>query len=266
MARNVEEPVRSAGDAHNDYHEDHPAFGVAIVTRSSGSPRTLFQSDLQHNESIRLSICHAQRSRNLIRDWVFPRREVVEVEMSLAQWGSLVSSIGIGSGVPVTIRSIDQKQVPGLPYQPRIAEAVAETKDTVRRLMEGARRTFDALKVGFEGKVGIKEMRRLMDSHESSLTNTESNAGFAIKQVTEATEQVVSQGKSDIEAHILAAAQLTGLTAPVQVPELMITDESPLTPREERALNFGVNGGRPIEDEVLDDAADEQDDPSWKLS
>lgn len=219
-ARDVQAPVRTEGDAHNDYHEDHPAFGVAVVTRASGSPRTLFQSDLQHNETIVLSIRQAQRSRNLIRDWIFPRREIVEVEMSLAQWGSLVSSIGIGSGVPVTIRHIDQKPVPGLPYEPRIAEAVAETKQTVQRLMKNARESFDVLKKTFEEKRGVKEMRAAMDRHESSLRNTESNAGFAIKQVTEATEQVVAQGKSDIEAHILSAQMLTGMRASIDAPSL----------------------------------------------
>lgn len=218
--RTTEAPVRSEGDAHNDYHEDHPAFGVAVVTRSSGTGRALFQSDLLHNETIHLSIRRAQRSRNLIRDWVFPRREIVEVEMSLAQWGSLVSSIGIGSGVPVTIRSVDQALVPALPYEPRIAEAVAETKQTVQRLMKDARASFDKLKSAFEGKKGVKEVRAAMDRHESSLRNTESNAGFAIKQVTEATEQVVAQGKSDIEAHILSAQMLTGMRASVDAPVL----------------------------------------------
>lgn len=218
--RTTEAPVRSAGDAHNDYHEDHPAFGVAVVTRSSGTGRALFQSDLLHNETIHLSIRRAQRSRNLIRDWVFPRREIVEVEMSLAQWGSLVSSIGIGSGVPVTIRSVDQALVPNLPYEPRIAEAVAETKNTVQRLMKDARESFDALKSAFESKKGIKEVREAMRHHESSLRNTESNAGFAIKQVTEATEFVVAQAKTDIESHILNAQMQTGLIAPIEAPVL----------------------------------------------
>ncbi len=216
----IEEPVRTEGDAHNDYHEDHPAFGVITVTRASGTPRTLFQSDLQHNETIVLSVRRAQRSRNLIRDLIFPRREIVEVEMSLAQWGSVVSSIGIGSGVPVTIRSVDQVLQPGLPYQPRIAEAVAETKQTVQRLMEGARQTFDVLKSAIEGKKGIREVRDALFHHESSLRNTESNAGFAIKQVTEATETVVAQAKSDIESHILNAQMQTGLIAPIEAPVL----------------------------------------------
>lgn len=216
----IEEPVRTEGDAHNDYHEDHPAFGVITVTRASGTPRTLFQSDLQHNETIVLSVRRAQRSRNLIRDWVFPRREIVEVEMSLAQWGSVVSSIGIGSGVPVTIRSVDQVLQPGLPYQPRIAEAVAETKGTVQRLMKDARASFEVLKSAIEGKKGIREVRDALRHHESSLHNTESNAGFAIKQVTEATEGVVAQAKSDIESHILNAQMQTGLIAPIEAPVL----------------------------------------------
>lgn len=221
--RSTQNPVRTEGDAHTDYRENHPAFGVAVVTRSSGTPRTLFQSDLQHNETIHLSIQRAERSRSLIRDWVFPRKTLVEVEMSLAQWGSLVSSIGIGSGVPVTIRSTESEYlVPGLPYEPRIAEAVAESKNVVHKLLDDVRKSYNALRRTFEEKQGIKAQREAMNHLYHSINNTDANAEFAIKQTTEAVESVVAQAKTDIEAHILAAAQATGLTASIQLPEQLV--------------------------------------------
>lgn len=223
MIRETIEPTRSEGTEHSDYEENHPAFGVAVVTRSAGTPRTLFQSDLQHNETIVLSIRRASRDRQLMRDWIYPREELIEVEMSLAQWGSLVSSMGIGSGTPVTIRSTaTERLVPGLPYEPRIATVVGEAKGTVERLLERARETLVVLSDAIESKKGIRETREALRMHRHTLEGAANNAEFAVKSVVEATEHVTSQAKSDIEAHILNAAALTGLTAPIILPELTI--------------------------------------------
>lgn len=215
------------GREEGEYEETHPAFGVAVVSRASGGSRTLFQSDLQHSETIRLSVRRAVRGRHLMRDWVHPTTELVEIEMSLSQWGSLVSSIGIGSGVPVTIRHIqgdDEYYVPGIPYEPRIAAVLGEARDSTSRLLEQVRRHYSNVKAAFDEKKGVKALRDAITSMGHALNNAESNTEFAVKSVVNATERVTSQAKADIEAHILNAALATGLTAPVQIPELLGSD------------------------------------------
>lgn len=224
----VQEPTRTAktglGREDGEYEEDHPAFGTASVTRAHGTPRTLFQSDIQHSETIVLSIHRATRGRMLMRDWVHPRKELIEIEMSLAQWGSLVSAMGIGSGVPVTIRRTeDDPFVPGLPYEPRIATVVGEAKGKVGALFANAKSSLKVLADAIEGKKGIREIRDALRYHESVIANAEGNAEFAVKSVTEATEHVVGQAKSDIEAYAIRAAASVGIQLPgVSIPELGI--------------------------------------------
>src|SRR5579871_4276223 len=83
--------------------EHHPAFGMCRISRISASPgRTLFQSDLQHREYIQLTITEAERRRELKQDWVHPRKIIAQIDMSMAQFASLVTSAGT-EGVPVTI-------------------------------------------------------------------------------------------------------------------------------------------------------------------
>lgn len=199
--------------------DTHPAFGVAVVVRSSGSPRALFQSDLRHNETIRLSIHTADRMRDLNRDWVHPRRELIEVEMSLAQWGAVVSSVGLGSGVPVTIRRTETDvYVPEIPYEPRIAENVTETRDAVRKLLAHARETLAELEDAIESKKGIRATRDALRNHHFAVQNAEANAAFAVTSLTEAAESVVSQARSDIESQILQAQYVTGTEASIEAP------------------------------------------------
>lgn len=220
--RRKTEPVTSEErDGDRGREDTHPAFGVAVVNRSSGTSRTLFQSDLRHRDTIHLSIRRAERIRDLNRDWVHPRDELIEVEMSLAQWGALVSSIGIGSGVPVTLRRTEQDvRVPEIPFEPRIAASVAETRGAVARLLARARESFEAVTDAVEGRRGVKAIRDALRTHQSVLNNAESNAAFAVTSLAEAAEDVTSQAKADIEAHILSAMALTGAPASIEAPPL----------------------------------------------
>lgn len=206
--------------------ETHPAFGVAVVTRGHGGSMSLFQSDVQHQEFITLSIHRAERTRDLNRDWVHPREEIVEVRMSLAQWGALVSSIGLGSGVPVTITSTaEDRMVPAIPFAPRIAASLDEVRGSIGKMLAKARASLEALTEAIEQKKGVVATREALRAHTNALAGAEGNAAFAVTSLTEAAEDVISQARVDIESHILAAQQQTGLTSPVVAPTFAIEEQ-----------------------------------------
>ncbi|MFD4242696.1 hypothetical protein ACFWP3_14005 [Streptomyces sp. NPDC058525] len=191
--------------------EVHPAFGVAVVTRRHGSGRSLFQSDLLHNETVELSVHEATRKRDLNHDWVHPGRELVEIEMSLAQWGSLVSSMGLGSGVPVTIRRTEHEPfVPEIPHQPRTAESLREVREVTDRMYAGVKAATAALHEAIHEKKGVRATKEALRVLENAVAHVGSNAQFAVDSLVEAGEQVVAQARADIEAHVLEVARLTG--------------------------------------------------------
>ncbi|WP_433855101.1 hypothetical protein [Streptomyces kronopolitis] len=160
--------------------EIHPAFGVAVVTRSSGSGRLLFQSDLLHNETILLSVREATRKRDLNHDWVHSGRELVEIEMSLAQWGSLVSSMGLGSGVPVTIRRTEHDAfVPEIPHQPRTAESLREVREVTDRMYARVKAATAALHEAIHEKKGVRATKEALRALENAVAHVGSNAQFA---------------------------------------------------------------------------------------
>lgn len=217
MPRETEPITHTPKDRGVD--ETHPAFGMAVVTRSSGTSRPLFQSDLTHRETMNLSIHTASRSRDLNSDWVHADDEIIEVEMSLAQWGQLVSSVGLGSGTPVTIRHLpDNHLVPDLPYEPRIQRNLDEVDGTVDKLLERIARDLEVLTDVIENKRGIKATREALRNLSSSVANAKGNTRFAVKTLTEAAEQVLSQTRADIEAQVLQATRAQGLSIE-QVPQ-----------------------------------------------
>lgn len=209
--RKIQAPTRTTrteGWRRGSYTEEHPAFGVAILTRGSGTKRALFQSDILHSDTMTLSIHRADRTRDLHHDWVHPGEELIEVEMSLAQFGALVSSPGLGSGVPVTIRRTESElNVPGVEHQPRLAQTVDEAKTAVEDLLRQTREKADILQEAFDGKQGVRAVREALNALQAALRNAAPNAEFAIKSVQGAAETAVNHAKADIEAQILQAEQ-----------------------------------------------------------
>jgi hypothetical protein len=215
--------------------ETHPAFGVAVVTRGSGTPRSLFQSDVLHQQSITLSIQTAVRGRELNHDWVHAKDTLIEVEMSLAQWGALVSSIGIGSGVPVTIRRTESEAlVPSLPHQPRIKASLDEVNGSITKLFARAKESLASLQDAIQNKKGAAAIRDALRLHSSMIEHASNHPEFAIKSLVEAGEKVTSQVRADIESQVLAASLLTGLSggqSTISAPEVHLDEiDAPAAP------------------------------------
>lgn len=224
-----EPATRGPGPAHADeraYEENHPAFAVISAVRTSGGAAVLFDSDIQHQHTITVTISRASRQRDLHRDWIHGEREhLIEVEMSEAQWASFVSSINT-TGVPCTLRRTETNQnVPGLLYEPRLRESMDEVRGTARRMRD---RLDAALREVEEKptKANIRSLRNALDGIESNMT-------FAARSLEEHAENVVQKARNDIEAMVTHRAVALGL--------------------DPRSMAFSLEGEQPRQIEAADD-------------
>src|SRR6476646_10686413 len=99
-------PVREGASSHREYKESHPAWGLVSAHRVSSTPgAVLFDSDIQHQHYMQITLRRASRDRGLSRDWIHEEGPtLIESNMSEAQWAAFVSSTNT-SGVPCTIRA-----------------------------------------------------------------------------------------------------------------------------------------------------------------
>lgn len=188
--------------------EVHPSFGWAKVNRVTVSPpgQHLFDSELRHSEMVVLSISGASRKRELHRDWLMEEGlPHVEIAMSMAQWGALVSSFG-SSGVPATLRFLDGDYVPEAPYEPRMALSTAEVEDATDKLLSEVSEAVDAVREAYDRKAGRREMEPLLRNLEIKLSNAKPNARFTAQSFTEHVENVVTKARADIEGMVAMAA------------------------------------------------------------
>ena len=186
--------------------ERHPAFGLIGASRVSTSPpgASLFDSDIRHQHTVIVRVRAASRSRDLHRDWIRSEEQFVEVEMSEAQWASFVSSMNAGDGVPCTVRMREgQRDVPGLPYAPRLAQTMDEVRDAAEKAVHDVAEAFAA----YTEKKTAANLRTL----EARIRNLPANMEFSAKAVSEHTEAVVQKARADIEAMVITKAHQLGI-------------------------------------------------------
>lgn len=199
-------PEETAPTVDEHGAEHHPSFGVATVSRvqQGGEGAALFDSDIRHAHYVVLRIHEGERQRSLSRDWVRPRNLVTEVAMSMAQWGQLVSSFGMGDGTPVTL-TFNDGPVAQTPHQPRMAKSLAEVRGAANEATEEIRDAFAEVERLFTAKAGRKDMERALHTLRHKVQNAPSSMEYVSKRLVEHSENVVANATADIEAMALAA-------------------------------------------------------------
>lgn len=82
----------------------HPSYGTLLFNRSTGGETALFGSSIQHRDTITLEVYHADITRKYHEDFIHGNKLALKAEMSYSQFAEAITSFGMGSGVPLTIR------------------------------------------------------------------------------------------------------------------------------------------------------------------
>lgn len=189
---------------HNDHGDEvHPSFGVAQVHRVTAHPaHHLFDSSIGHAEYVTLTVQRASRKRDRSRDWIHtaPGRPLIEIEMSMSQWGSLVSGFGSSRGTPVTIHQVAGETMPQAPHTSRLAVTAKEVSTTAAKAVRDVQAAAAAVDAAFTDRAGRREMGVVLANLRHTLANLPSNMKFAADTLTEHAEDVVAKAQADIEA------------------------------------------------------------------
>lgn len=220
MPRQIIEPEVETIDAPGGQRTrySHPAYGVVRVSRQTGH-RTLFGSALKHQHYVALEISAAVLDRHLSNNWIHPRGTLIEVHLSEAQWASMISSVGNGSGTQCTISEAPPpgtpaRLVPDMPSDPVKKTFAGEMRKMVQSHIDDARAIaktlIECVAVGRAGKGDLKDMSHRM---QVLIDKMSSNAAFIQEQFAETMEQSVEQAKSEIDGYLNERAREIGLAA-----------------------------------------------------
>lgn len=208
-------------------YETHPSFGMIGAYRTSIGPRgkSLFDSDILHNHTVVVRIQTAQRKRDISKDWISSDRELIEIEMSEAQWASFVFSMNT-SGVPCTLQRVQGERIEQPPHAPRLQHSFDETRAAADRAFAGIREAMNVYMELPNTPAGPK--REALSTLQAKINNAVPNVDYAGRVLAEHAENVVQKARADVEAMVVQRAAHLGLdVGTVELPALnMGGDES----------------------------------------
>lgn len=214
--------IERSGD-EGESTETHPSFGMVSLSRwTSGGGRSFFGSAVEPHAGVSLTIRRGEKKRSLSNDWYHGTDEIIEINMTEAQFAQLITSFNIGSGVPCTISSVNRRGLDGIPDGtvpecPEISEHKRVEAKFKVRMMEMARQIEALVNKAeeFQGKPNINKADRKayadIASHIKSIIA--SGVPFIQGQFNEALDMSVSHAKADVDAFMTNLLRQAGMEA-----------------------------------------------------
>jgi hypothetical protein len=203
----------------------HPSFGMIGLSRRSGTISPLFGSNIQHSQTITLTIKRAENDRKLNHDYYHGTEELIQIEMSGSQYAELISSFNIGDGIPCTIRQVGAQSYPDPPYESPVDIFQREFAAKMANLgKECASLIDDSVKMLNEKPTINKSDREfLLNSIRRLMQEVNSNVPFVSQQFNESMEKTISQAKTEIETFVTNRITALGIDAVKDNPSLFLS-------------------------------------------
>ena len=220
MKAALQPTITTAGDGpwQGETIAEHPAFGSIRVSSVNCGGVTLFGSDMKHHRFVSIEISTAVMNRRNHENHLHPQREVMKVALSEAQWAKMVASSGMYSGTPCTL--MRTLPVNG-PYEtvPEI-DMISQTQTWESEIKaNAAKATADILAATaeierlFENGGGKKDLRAAISTLQNRIGNLPRNMAFTERQMKEAMEHIIEDGKIEIESFAERTLRDAGLEA-----------------------------------------------------
>lgn len=177
----------------------HPCFGQIMVSRVSSAKSVLYDSEFEHRDTLKITINTSRLHRTLSSNYHFAQDRLIEVEMSEAQWATMVSSPNVGGGVPCTLRGFNGQQIPGLPKPIRDREKFSfefdEKVQSVLNQVQAIESAIDEAKLSATAK---KAIERQLETLRSKINDS---IPFVAERFAQHMETTVEKAKTEINSY-----------------------------------------------------------------
>ena len=185
--------------------EKHKSWGMVGFYHNFGSGRELFGSDVTNHNTIRLTVKHAVKHRELGRDWTMGDDIICEVELSALQFAELLTNMNMGDGVPCTIKYTREDGYVDYKSEKSKIEVIQEERNAeIDKASSNLQEVISELTELISNKKIPKTVgSELLHKLKCATSNLEgSNYEFYKKQAFEEVSKMVVEAKSQISEHI----------------------------------------------------------------
>lgn len=184
--------------------ETHESYGVLKFSRVRRSGNThLFGSSIKHSDTIVMQVSTASMNRDLNSDWVMGEDKILECEMSYSQFAEAITSMNIGVGTPITLRSTQlNPNIEDCPFVDKRTQFEQEFKENLRKQNETANKLLNDVTELFKDKKTFNKGDK--ESILSMLNQLQmaigSNQEFMYTQFNRQMDKTTREAKGEIEA------------------------------------------------------------------
>lgn len=208
--------VDTHGDVLGDTEEAHPAYAQLSFSRQSGGYINLYGSAIKHQETISMTVSPSRKQSSKWSERYYAERmPLIEVRMSASQFAQAITSMNMGSGVPVTLETLRGKRMPKCEEMTvsEVANKGLEDKmaQMATRLSSGFSRVEELLNK--KGTLKVAEKKEIYEFYSRFTQDVRYNLPYLHECMTEAYDKTATATKADIEAFYVNAVMKAGLDA-----------------------------------------------------
>lgn len=181
----------------------HPSYGTLLFSRRTGAKESLFGSSIQHRDTISMTLHHASIERGLNSDWIHGDKVIAEVEMSYSQFAEAITSMNIGTGVPVTVRWTEKDgKIPPCDFVSKRVQFENEFKEQRENATRESQELIQEVTTLFNQKGTLKKADKDAILAKLYKLNMDigANTDYIMKQFNEQMNKTVTEAKGEIEA------------------------------------------------------------------
>lgn len=196
---------------------EHESYVLVSASRRQGQTH-LFGSALESHQSyITLSVRKGKLIRGDSGDHYYGSisGDIIEVDMSAAQFADMITSMNVGTGVPGTLRRLLNERVEPPPVIPTEAENIrGDFKARLKSFAKVVASASSRLDLILEKKSLTKSDRiEAKNILRHAVTEISDNIPFFLEMYQEATEKIRTSAKSEIEAFMQIIVSHMGIKA-----------------------------------------------------
>ncbi len=218
----------------------HPSYGMIGFHRVTGSTRLFGSSIPKHNRFITLSIKHGERMHHQSRDWYFGKKQIIEVNLSAAQFADLITSMNMGDGVPCTINWLNGTVEPPPDLETETEKVRTNFREDLQDLVVKLKASQKEVEAILEQKsIKVADRKTIKAKLFKVVQDVEANLPFVLESFQEASTKVVTHAKAEIESftttRIMAAGveHIRQLTEPTAKEGPLAFDEARIQGEDE---------------------------------
>jgi hypothetical protein len=185
--------------------DKHESYGMVGITCPQSNGTFLFGSEARHHHYITLTVRRAVVTRHLAHDWYHADSlPLVEINMTHSQFAQLITSPGMGDGVPCTIRGVNGEMMEPCPEPEGISSKFSEDlkatiKATVEELIALRNQLNESLLPGNK-PLGKTEQRELLAKIKGAIQLITDSIPYIERSFNNELEKKVDIAKAEVEA------------------------------------------------------------------